>query len=125
MKTSLPFILLFLCCTPFWAQTPKFDAAKFFEEDRSVAVWNNLRVEKLTANDLLILPSGNYLRVKVPDSNRKTKIEIQDLLGITVLENKYDLDRDLDISTLREGNYIIKVYLDDRILMGKFRIVRT
>lgn len=95
------------------------------DRKETVMVWKDVPVEKLPSDALRVLPSGRYLRFLWDEARTFSRIEIQDLMGQTVLASNYDLSRDLDISTLREGGYIVKVTLNSRVLVGKFIIPRS
>ncbi len=94
--------------------------SKDHEEDRSVAMWKNISPEKLEASELMLLPSTRYLRLNLKEDVGFTKVVIQDLNGITLMEFPFDPGRDMDISELKPGNYFIQVISANRVLLGKF-----
>lgn len=89
-------------------------------DDNSMVAWNTVKPEKLDATSLMILPSNKLLRINLKEDMGFTKVVIQDLQGNTLLETPYDTGSDIDISTLKPGNYFIKVISANRVLQGKF-----
>lgn len=90
------------------------------KSETSAVAWKTIKPEKLEAKHLRVLPSNRLLRLQLDDDMGFTKIVIQDLNGNTLLESAYDPGSDLDISTLKPGNYFIKVISANRVLQGKF-----
>ncbi len=89
-------------------------------DSESVAMWKNISPQKLESNELMILPSNRYLRLNLKEDLGFTKVIIQDLNGITLMEFPFDPGRDMDISELKPGNYFIKVISANKVLQGKF-----
>ena len=83
-------------------------------------MWQPVQPEKLLASELMILPSNKFLRLKLREDPGHAKVVIQDLNGNTLIENSFATDRDVDISILKPGNYLIKVISATRVLQGKF-----
>ncbi|WP_162558697.1 T9SS type A sorting domain-containing protein [Robertkochia solimangrovi] len=113
-------LFAFVICVFGLGNAQEIDAVAFLEQDEQISVWNNVKVEKLKAGNLRILPSGKFLRVILEENVRFSKVIIQDMMGIPLLENEFSSDRDMDISTLKSGSYIIKIISEERILLGKF-----
>ena len=90
------------------------------EDSESVAMWKSVKPEKLNSSELMILPSNRFLRLNLKEDIGFTKVIIQDLNGITLLEFPFDPGRDMDISELKPGNYFIKVISANKVLQGKF-----
>lgn len=90
------------------------------EEGSATAVWKPVSPEKLQSGELMILPSNRFLRLNLNEDLGFTKVIIQDLNGITLIENPFDASRDIDISILKPGNYLIKVVSANKVLQGKF-----
>ncbi|MBL7473137.1 T9SS type A sorting domain-containing protein [Robertkochia sediminum] len=90
------------------------------KEETAAVAWKTIKPEKLEAKHLRILPSNRLLRLQLDDDMGFTKVVIQDLNGNTLIESPYAAGSDLDISTLKPGNYFIKVISANRVLQGKF-----
>lgn len=83
-------------------------------------MWKTVKPEKLQSKELMILPSNRFLRLNLEEDLGFTKVIIQDLNGNTLLEYPFDPGRDMDISILKPGNYLIKVVSANKVLQGKF-----
>lgn len=114
-------ILLYVCLFStgiiYAQQPPKSNDHK---SDDSVAMWKTIKPEKLESSELMLLPSNRYLRLNLKEDLGFTKVIIQDLNGITLMEFPFDPGRDMDISELKPGNYFIKVVSANKVLQGKF-----
>ena len=118
MKQLLPFLLLL-----FWVSVASGQVAQTNNnqsQEVSTQMWQPVQPEKLLASELMILPSNKFLRLKLREDPGHAKVVIQDLNGNTLIENSFATDRDVDISILKPGNYLIKVISATRVLQGKF-----
>ncbi|THD67462.1 T9SS type A sorting domain-containing protein [Robertkochia marina] len=114
-------LLLFVCLFSsgfLYAQQPPKGVDH--KGDEPVAMWKTVKPEKLESSELMLLPSNRYLRLNLKEDLGFTKVIIQDLNGITLMEFPFDPGRDMDISELKPGNYFIKVISANKVLQGKF-----
>ncbi|WP_224491002.1 T9SS type A sorting domain-containing protein [Robertkochia flava] len=116
MARFLLILALGLLFTPGWSQ---HDTQKD-KDTEGTLMWKPVKPEKLKSSELMILPSSRFLRLNLEEDLGFTKVIIQDLNGITLIENPFDPNRDIDISILKPGNYLIKVISANKVLQGKF-----
>lgn len=115
--TRILLVFIFIC---FSGGALAQETGKDHSNAESVAMWKTIKPQKLQSSELMILPSNRYLRLNLKEDLGFTKVIIQDLNGMTLLEFPFDPGRDMDISELKPGNYFIVVISANKVLQGKF-----
>ncbi len=64
--------------------------------------------------------TSEFIKIKTNRPSHSLHIKVIDKAGFIRIEKKLHLERDLDVSELRKGYYLVKIYSDNSMAIKRF-----
>ena len=107
MRNLLVHVLLFM--TPFLIYPNNFN-------DKDLGLLN----DNLFSFDIEAVATSDLLTIVTNSPDQSVVVKVIDKSGFIRIEKQLHLDKDIDVSGLREGFYLIKVYSGNNMAVKRF-----
>ncbi len=64
--------------------------------------------------------TSEFIKIETNVQTQSILVKVIDKAGFIRIERKLHLDRDIDVSSLRKGHYLVKVYSENNMAIKRF-----